>query len=63
MALLSNTATSPSTMAGTLPLGLTARNAGLNWSPLRVSTGMASYGNPASSRNSATLVGLGEPLK
>ena len=29
MALLSNTVTSPSTMAGTLPLGLTARKAGV----------------------------------
>jgi hypothetical protein len=33
---------SVSTMAGTLPLGLTARNAGVCCSPLLVSTGMVS---------------------
>ena len=44
MALLSNTVTSPSTMAGTLPLGLMARNAGSNCSPLRVSTGVRLVG-------------------
>ncbi len=42
MALLSNTVASPSTMTGTLLLGLIATNAGLNCSPLRVSTGIAS---------------------
>ena len=42
MALLSKTETSPSTMAGTLLFGLIAAKAGANWSPLRVSTGIAS---------------------
>ena len=39
MALESNTNTPSSSIAGTLPFGLTLRNSGLNWSPLRVSTG------------------------
>ena len=63
VALLSNTTTSPSTIAGTLPLGLTLRKSARNWSPVRVSMGMGSYAMPASSRNRATLVGFGEPLK
>jgi hypothetical protein len=48
MAVLSNTRTSASTITGTLALGLSATNSALNCSPLRVSTGMASYGNPLS---------------
>ena len=63
MALLSNTNTPSSSIAGTLPFGLTLRNSGLNWSPLRVSTGIGSKGRPVSSRNSATLFGFGAPLK
>jgi hypothetical protein len=63
MALLSNTNTPPSSIAGTLPFGFTLRNSGLNWSPVRVSTGTGSKGRPASSRNSATLVGFGAALK
>ena len=63
MALLSNTVTSPSTMAGTLALGFTAKKAGANCSPLRVSTGMASKGRPNSSSSKAIFMGLGAALK
>ena len=42
MALLSNTVTPSSTIAGHLALGLRAVNAGANCSPRRVSTGTAS---------------------
>ena len=42
MALLSNIVTSPSTMEGTLALGLIARYSGLCCAPLRVSTGIGS---------------------
>ncbi len=62
MALLSNTGVSPSTMTGTLLFGLYLANSAPNWSPLRVSTGMASYSSPASSRNRATFIGFGARL-
>ena len=42
MALLSNTLTPPSSIAGTLEFGLMARYSGVNWSPLRVSTAIGS---------------------
>ena len=65
MALLSNTRTSlplapsVSMRAGSLPFGLTARNEAACCSPFIVSTGITSYGIPVSSRNRATLAGLG----
>ncbi len=59
MALLSNTTTPSSSMAGVFAFGLMARYCGVNCSPRRVSTGTTSYGTAASSRNSATLTGLG----
>jgi hypothetical protein len=42
MALLSKTVVDPSTMTGTLALGLMAVNPGVCCSPLRVSTGIGS---------------------
>ena len=63
IALLSKTVASPSTITGTFAFGLSLRNAGACCSPLRVSTGIGSYGRPASSRNSATLTGFGAWLK
>ncbi len=62
MALLSNTVASPSTRTGTLPFGFNAVKPGASCSPLRVSTGTGSYSSPASSRNSATFIGLGARL-
>jgi len=50
-------------MAGTLPFGLIFRNSGVNCSPLRVSIFTGSKASPDSYRNSATLVGFGDPLK
>ena len=46
MALLSKTVAPSSTMAGTLPFGLTARYAAVNCSPLRVSMGIGPTPDP-----------------
>ena len=63
MALLSNTVTSPSTMAGTLPLGLTARKAGSNCWPLRVSIGMRLVGQAGLFEEQGDLGGIGRAVE
>ena len=62
MALLSKITLPSSTIEGAFAFGFIALYSGVCCSPFLVSTGMASYSNPISSKHKATFIGLGPVL-